>query len=102
MFTHDLAGWKLEKHEYWSDWEDINDDFSGHTHFLKIDIKYVDSKILIYIISRNDDSIKQIIDITMLTPQEIVDGFSNYYEEIRKEEAWREHQENYPDDDWEQ
>lgn len=93
---------ELEKYEYWSGWGNVFDYFSGYTHFLTFDIKQVDGKILIYIISRNEAIIKQIIDITMLTPEEVVDGFSNYYDEIRKEEAWREHQENYPDGDWEQ
>jgi hypothetical protein len=38
----------------------------------------------------------------MLNPTEVVTVFSDYYEELRKEEAWKEHKENYPDGDWEQ
>jgi hypothetical protein len=92
---------QLENYEYWSGWENIDDDFSGYTHFLAFDIKQVDGKILIYIISRNDSTIKHIIDITVLTPEEVVDEFSSYYEEIRKQEAWKEYQKNYPDGSFE-
>jgi hypothetical protein len=37
----------------------------------------------------------------MLNPTEVVTVFSDYYEELRKVEAWKEHKENYPDGDWE-
>jgi hypothetical protein len=93
---------ELERYEYWSDWETIDDGFTGYTHFLSFDIKHVDSKILIVISSLSDGLVKHTIDITMLNPKEVVTVFSDYYEELRKEEAWKEHKENYPDGDWEQ
>ena len=93
---------ELEKYEYWSGWQNIDgDDYSGYTHFMTFDIKHVDGKIFIYIISNQDDTVKQIIDITMLNPQEVIDGFSNYYEEIHKELKWKEYQDNYPEGGWE-
>jgi hypothetical protein len=93
---------ELERYEYWSGWENINDDFSGHTHFLAFDLKLLDGKVLIVISSLGDGLVKHTIDITMLNPTEVVTVFSDYYEELRKEEAWKEHKENYPDGDWEQ
>ncbi len=92
---------ELERYEYWSGWENIDNDFSGYTHFLSFDIKHVDGKVLIVISSLGDGLVKHTIDITMLNPTEVVTVFSDYYEELRKVEAWKEHKENYPDGDWE-
>ncbi len=101
IITEYFENIELERYEYWSGWENINDDFSGYTHFLSFDIKHVDGKILIVISSQSDGLVKHTIDITMLNPKEVLTVFIDYYEELRKEEAWKEHKENYPDDGWE-
>lgn len=93
---------QLERSEYWSGWENVDSDFCGYTHFMLFDIKNIDGKIIIEIVSRQDDSVKHVIDITELTPIEVLDSFSSYYEELHKELRWQEYQENFPDDDFEQ
>ena len=76
---------ELEKHSYWSGWQKINHNYISYTHYMGLDVQYDGDKVLIEITARDSELNQQLIlDITDLTPDEVLYMFDEYYQELYK------------------